>query len=104
MTRSANHRTEVDIPMMPQRARYPLQESLFRWSTPRGWPRATSCACTVRVITLARYPWFGTHWGTEGDEARLNRGQRSPLMASTPPSCDRTRRRPVEEVTLSTDP
>jgi hypothetical protein len=104
MTRTAHHPTEADIPLMPHPTRCLLPESLFRWSASRGWPHATRWACTVRVITLAPYPWFGPHWRKEGDEARLNRGQRSPLMASTPPLCDRARRRLVEEVTLSHDP
>lgn len=44
----------------------------------------------------AYYTEFGTHWRRKGVEARLNRGQRSPLIASTSLSGGRTRRQPLE--------
>ena len=104
MTQITTDRSAVDNPGPPRRMRFPLAVNMFCWAGGPASLRPFASARTIGVIPLAYYPEFGTHWRRKGDEARLNRGQRSPLMASTPPSCDRTRRRPVEEVTLSTDP
>ena len=104
MTQTATGRQAVDNSGPPRGMRFPLAANMFCWAGGQAYRRPFASQGTIRVIPLAYYPEFGTHWRRKGDEARLNRGQRSPLMASTPPSCDRTRRRPVEEVTLSTDP
>ena len=104
MTQITTGGQAVDNPGPPRGMRFPLAVNMFCWAGGPVSLRPFASPGTNRVIPLAYYPEFGTHWRRKGDEARLNRGQRSPLMASTPPSCDRTRRRPVEEVTLSTDP
>ena len=104
MTQITTGRQAVDNPDSPRWIRFPLAVNMFRSADAPSNLRPFASPRTNRVIPLAYYPEFGTHWRRKGDEARLNRGQRSPLMASTPPSCHRTRRRPVEEVTMSTDP
>jgi|GEM_PF-5503831 len=104
MTQITTDGSAVDNPGPPRGMRFPLAATMFCWAGGQAYRRPFASQGTIRVIPLAYYPEFGTHWRRKSDEARLNRGQRSPLMASTPPSCDPTRRRPVEEVTLSTDP